>query len=70
MARANDPNSGGSQFFICAADAPHLNGKYTVFGQLIKGDQVLEQIVNLPRDARDNPTRRVEMSVRLDKIDN
>jgi len=47
-----------------------LNGKYTVFGQLIKGDQVLEQIVNLPRDARDNPTRRVEMSVRLDKIDN
>ena len=69
MARANDPNSGGSQFFICAADAPHLNGKYTVFGQLIKGDQVLEQIVNLPRDARDNPTRRVEMSVRLDKID-
>ena len=69
MARANDPNSGGSQFFICAADAPHLNGKYTVFGQLIKGDQILEQIVNLPRDARDNPTRRVEMSVRLDKID-
>ena len=69
MARSNDPNSGGSQFFICAADAPHLNGQYTVFGQLIKGDQVMEQIVNLPRDARDNPTRRVEMSVRLEKID-
>ena len=69
MARSNNPNSGGSQFFICASDAPHLNGQYTVFGQLIKGDQVMEQIVNLPRDARDNPTRRVEMSVRLEKID-
>ena len=69
MARSNDPNSGGSQFFICAADAPHLNGKYTVFGQLIQGDHVLEQIINLPRDARDNPTRRVEMIVRLEKID-
>ena len=69
MARATSPSSGGSQFFICAGDAPHLNGKYTVFGQVIEGDQVIEQIVNLPRDARDNPNRRVEMKVHLEKRD-
>ena len=67
LARATSPSSGGSQFFICAGDAPHLNGQYTVFGQVIEGDQVIEQIVNLPRDARDNPNRRVEMKVHLEK---
>jgi peptidyl-prolyl cis-trans isomerase B (cyclophilin B) len=69
MARSTDPNSGGSQFFICAASAPHLNGQYTVFGQVVQGDQVIDQIVNLPRDARDNPNRRVAMKVRLEKRD-
>ena len=67
MARANNPNSGGSQFFICAAEAPHLNGKYTVFGQVIEGIEIVDQIVNLPRDARDNPNRRIEMKVRIEK---
>ena len=67
MARANNPNSGGSQFFICAAEAPHLNGKYTVFGQVIEGIEIIDQIVNLPRDARDNPNRRIEMKVRIEK---
>ena len=67
MARSNDPNSGGSQFFICAADVNHLNGKYTVFGQVIEGDEIIDQIINLPRDARDNPNRRVEMKVKLGK---
>tara|TARA_Y100001968_G_C19434698_1_gene758997 strand:+ start:2135 stop:2794 length:660 start_codon:yes stop_codon:yes gene_type:complete len=66
MARANNPNSGGSQFFICAASAPHLDGQYTVFGQVIQGDKIIEQIVNLPRDARDNPNKRIEMKVNLD----
>jgi peptidyl-prolyl cis-trans isomerase B (cyclophilin B) len=69
MARSNEPNSGGSQFFICAASVPHLNGQYTVFGQVVQGEQVIEQIVNLPRDARDNPNRRVTMKVRLEKRD-
>ena len=69
MARSTDPNSGGSQFFICAADAPHLNGSYTVFGQVIQGEQVIDQIVSLPRDARDNPNRRVTIKVRLEKRD-
>ena len=46
---------------------PHLNGKYTVFGQVIEGDEIIDQIINLPRDARDNPNRRVEMSVRIEQ---
>ena len=67
MARSTSPNSGGSQFFICAADAPHLDGQYTVFGQVVEGDNVIEQIVNLPRDSRDNPNKRVELKVKLEK---
>ena len=69
MARSSDPNSGGSQFFICAADAPHLNGQYTVFGQVIQGEQIIDQVVNLPRDARDNPNRRITMKVKIEKRD-
>ena len=69
MARSSDPNSGGSQFFICAADAPHLNGQYTVFGQVIQGEQIIDQVVNLPRDARDNPNRRIAMKVKIEKRD-
>ena len=41
MARSNDPDSAGSQFFICLGDASFLDGKYTAFGKLIKGDDVL-----------------------------
>ena len=52
MARAQDPNSAGSQFFICVADAHFLNNNYTVFGKVLKGMDVADQIVNSPRDAR------------------
>jgi cyclophilin family peptidyl-prolyl cis-trans isomerase len=48
MARANDPNSASSQFFICVADAGFLDGKYTAFGQVIQGMDVVDKIVNLP----------------------
>ncbi len=44
MARSQDPNSAGSQFFICLADANFLDGKYTGFGQLVAGDDVLEKL--------------------------
>jgi peptidyl-prolyl cis-trans isomerase B (cyclophilin B) len=44
MARSQDPNSAGSQFFICLADARFLDRKYTAFGQLIKGDEILGKI--------------------------
>ena len=48
MAREPDPNSAGSQFFICLASVPRLNGKYTTFGKLIKGDEVLTKIGGTP----------------------
>jgi len=47
MARTSDPNSAGSQFFICLAPVSQLNGQYTVFGQLIKGTEVLDAIGNV-----------------------
>jgi peptidyl-prolyl cis-trans isomerase B (cyclophilin B) len=48
MARSSDPNSAGSQFFICLADARFLDRQYTAFGQLIKGDDVLGKIGDTP----------------------
>ena len=48
MARSNDPDSAGSQFFICHGVASSLDHKYTAFGKLIKGDDVLEKIANTP----------------------
>lgn len=63
MARTNDPNSAGSQFFIVVKDSNFLDGQYTVFGEVVKGMEVADQIVNLPRNARDLPTERAEMTV-------
>jgi peptidyl-prolyl cis-trans isomerase B (cyclophilin B) len=48
MAHANDPDSAGSQFFICLASTPQLDHKYTTFGKLIKGDEVLTRIGDTP----------------------
>ena len=55
MARSQDPNSAGSQFFICVDAAPFLDGQYTAFGQVVEGMEVVDKIVNLKRDPRDNP---------------
>jgi cyclophilin family peptidyl-prolyl cis-trans isomerase len=55
MARSNDPNSAGSQFFLMHADAPFLNGQYTAFGKATSGLEVIDKIVNLPRDGSDRP---------------
>ncbi|MFQ5481713.1 MAG: peptidylprolyl isomerase [Nitrospinaceae bacterium] len=55
MARSRNPNSAGSQFFIVVKDANFLDGKYTVFGKVIKGMDVADKIVNEKRDSRDNP---------------
>lgn len=63
MARSADPDSAGSQFFICVADAPFLDGQYTVFGEVEKGMDVADKIVSQPRDRRDNPDDRIEMTV-------
>lgn len=55
MARAMSPNSGGSQFFIMVADAPHLDGQYAAFGKIVKGMEVADEIVSVRRDMRDKP---------------
>ncbi|MCP9446374.1 MAG: peptidylprolyl isomerase [Nitrospira sp.] len=65
MARAQDPDSAGSQFFIVVEDSPFLDNKYTVFGEVVKGIGVADKIVNVPRDAHDNPKERVEMTVTI-----
>ena len=63
MARTNDPNSAGSQFFIVVKDSNFLDGQYTVFGEVVKGMEVADKIVELPRNARDLPAERVEITV-------
>ena len=63
MARSAHPDSAGSQFFICVAAAPFLDGKYTVFGEVVKGIEVADKIVSQPRDGNDNPNDRIEMTV-------
>ena len=65
MARAQDPNSAGSQFFICVADAPFLDGKYSVFGEVVSGMEIADKIVSQPRDKKDNPNDRIEMKVKV-----
>jgi peptidyl-prolyl cis-trans isomerase B (cyclophilin B) len=65
MARANDPDSAGSQFFICVAEATFLDWQYTVFGEVVRGMEVADKVVNMKRDGRDNPLERVEMTVMI-----
>jgi len=55
MARTNDPNSAGSQFFIMVANAPHLDNQYAAFGKLIEGNEVAQEIVSTKTDFRDRP---------------
>jgi len=61
MARANDPDSAGSQFFIVTSDSTFLDRQYTVFGEVIDGIQVADKIVDLPRDGNDCPEQEVKM---------
>ncbi|CUQ67767.1 peptidylprolyl isomerase [Candidatus Nitrospira inopinata] len=63
MARSNDPDSAGSQFFICVADSNFLDWQYTVFGEVVSGMDVVDKVVNMRRDGRDNPLERAEMTV-------
>ncbi len=59
MARSNDPNSAGSQFFICHGAPTFLDHQYTVFGKLIKGDDVLEKIGTTATHPPDRPNKRM-----------
>ena len=59
MARTPDPDSAGSQFFICHDHARQLDHQYTAFGKLIKGDDVLEKINATPTHRPDRPDKRM-----------
>lgn len=61
MARSSDPNSAGSQFFICHADSRFLDKQYTAFGMLIKGDDVLEKIATTKTAPGDRPLKRMHV---------
>ena len=71
MARSAHPDSAGSQFFICHGDAKFLDRQYTAFGSVIKGDEVLEQLANVPTKSggggeKSTPIDRIEVeSVRI-----
>ena len=63
MARAFDPNSASSQFFIMHADAPHLDGQYAAFGKVISGMDAVDEIASIPTDYNDRP----KIAVRIKK---
>lgn len=62
-ARDTDINSANSQFFICVAAASWLNGQYSVYGHVTAGMNIVDTIVNSPRDSNDNPLQKIEMFV-------
>lgn len=67
MARAQHPDSAGSQFFIMHADAPHLDGQYAAFGKLVEGEDVLDSIASIDTDWNDRPrTPQVMKTVTVD----
>ena len=61
MARAADPDSAGSQFFIVTTDSTFLDNEYTVFGEVTQGMDIADKIVNLPRDQTDCPEQEAKM---------
>jgi peptidyl-prolyl cis-trans isomerase B (cyclophilin B) len=54
-ARSRDPDSAGSQFFICHEAAPHLDGQYTAFGKVKQGMDVVDKLANLPTGEANRP---------------
>lgn len=66
MARAFDPDSAGSQFFIMHEDAPHLDGQYAAFGKLTDGFDTLDEVANCETDMRDRPVKKQKiLSIRV-----
>ena len=64
MARAYNPNSASSQFFIMHADAPHLDGQYAAFGKVVSGMEAVDEIAAIPTDYSDRP----KIAVRMKKV--
>lgn len=69
LAMANaGPNTNGSQFFITVAPTPWLTGNHTIFGEVVEGENIVEKIVNAPRNSQDRPKRDVVLnSVMIEK---
>lgn len=65
--KGNDINSATSQFFICVDDTPNLDNKYTAYGMVVGGMEVVDKIVELSRDEKDRPIERVEMKIQRTK---
>lgn len=65
MARANERDTAGSQFFIVVEPSHFLDGKYTVFGEVVRGLGVADKIVALARNAQDLPNERIEITVTI-----
>ena len=70
MARSRDPDSAGSQFFIVVKKSSFLDHQYTVFGEVISGMDVVDEIVSQKRDTRDNPMDRIEVKIRVIELEN
>ena len=64
MARAFNPNSASSQFFIMHADAPHLDGQYAAFGKVVSGMETVDEIASIPTDYSDRP----KIAMRMKKV--
>lgn len=64
MARAYNPNSASSQFFIMHANAPHLDGQYAAFGKVVSGMEVVDEIASIPTDYSDRP----KITMRMKKV--
>ena len=64
MARAYNPNSASSQFFIMHANAPHLDGQYAAFGKVVSGMEVVDEIASIPTDYNDRP----KIAIRMKKV--
>lgn len=70
MARSRDPDSAGSQFFIVVKKSSFLDHQYTVFGEVVSGLEIVDEIVSQKKDARDNPIERIEMKIRVIEAEN
>ena len=63
-ARSSDPNSATSQFFIMHGDSPSLDGQYSIYGQVLKGQEVVDKIATTPTGANDRPNEKITMQIK------